>query len=565
MKANIIKKAVIFTLTLLLILPTSCFVISADSAASFKVDNVTGIKANDTFEVKVDYTGTSDLKISGIVMNLAFDSSKIAFSGSSEKINVKNMDGYTVNAKDGKLKFLWDSLSTVTLKKGNILKFSFQAKKGFSDTVITPSIETLYVFEGGNIREISVSSFGSGAITAGSASLSDVTNVINLINAIDDPVVLTPACNERITNAYNAYCKLNGSKRQLVTNYDKLAAAIKEYNRLSENNANNPVDQEVEKFKTDYAYALSRTKSNVTTEKTADGKFKDIEALKEAVAAAEKLSVQAQVKLSKEKNTMKSVLSYLNNQVKEEQEQIEKEELEKKQRAAAEEAVKEYLSQPFKWTFDLTVDSVQTSDETGVRNAYNTLGDYEINKYAVEMLKDYRTLLESLIKRIEALKLIENPEQASEIKAADEFKDNFSYVLGLTPETVTKDDEVDINIANYVYEMLDDSVKAHLTAEGELLASLLDAVSSLPDEDASADDTEEPDTDTSDGDTESPIEQVIKYIKNAGKYTVKFINREMSKTVWVMLGAIGLLSINLGCCYGFYCRAKKRKMEKEEA
>lgn len=262
---------------------------------------------------------------------------------------------------------------------------------------------------------------------------------------------------------------------------------------------------------------------------------------------------------------MKSVLSYLNNQVKEEQEQIEKEELEKKQRAAAEEAVKEYLSQPFKWTFDLTVDTVQTSDETGVRNAYNTLGDYEINKYAVEMLKDYRTLLELLIKRIEALKLIENPEQAAEIKAADEFKDNFSYVLGLTPETVTKDDEVDINIANYAYEMLDDSVKAHLTAEGELLASLLDAVSSLPDEDASADDTEEPDTDTSDGDTESPIEQVIKYIKNAGKYTVKFINREMSKTVWVMLGAIGLLSINLGCCYGFYRRAKKRKSKKEEA
>lgn len=565
MKANIIKKAVIFTLTLLLILPISCFVISADSAASFKVDNVTGIKANDTFEVKVDYTGTSDLKISGIVMNLAFDSSKIAFSGSSEKVNVKNMDGYTVNAKDGKLKFLWDSLSTVTLKNGNILKFSFQAKKGFSDTVITPSIETLYVFENGNIKEIPVSSFSSGSLTAGSASLKDVTNVINLINAIDDPVVLTDPCNERITNAYNAYCKLSGEKRQLVTNYDKLAAAIKEYNRLSENNANNPVDREVEKFKSDYAYALSRTKSNVTTEKTADGKFKDIEALKEAVAAAENLSVQAQVKLSKEKNTMKSVLSYLNNQVKEEQEQIEKEELEKKQRAAAEEAVKEYLSQPFKWTFDLTVDTVQTSDETGVRNAYNTLGDYEINKYAVEMLKDYRTLLESLIKRIEALKLIENPEQAAEIKAADAFKDNFSYVLGLTPETVAKDDEVDINIANYAYEMLDDSVKAHLTAEGELLASLLDAVSSLPDEDASADDTEEPDTDTSDGDTESPIEQVIKYIKNAGKYTVKFINREMSKTVWVMLGAIGLLSINLGCCYGFYRRAKKRKIKKEEA
>ena len=564
MKANIIKKAVIFTLMLLLILPISCFVSFADSAVSFKVENVTGIKANDTFEVKVDYTGTSDLKISGIVMNLAFDSSKIAFSGSSEKVNVKNMDGYTVNAKDGKLKFLWDSLSTVTLKKGNILKFSFQAKKGFLDTVITPSIETLYVFESGNIREISVSSFGSGAITAGSASLSVVTNVINLINAIDDPVVLTPACNERITNAYNAYCKLNGSKRQLVTNYDKLAAAIKEYNRLSENNANNPVDREVEKFKSDYAYALSRTKSNVTTEKTADGKFKDIEALKEAIAAAEKLSVQAQVKLSKEKNTMKSVLSYLNNQVKEEQEQIEKEELEKKQRAAAEEAVKEYISQPFKWTFDLTVDSVQTSDETGVRNAYNTLGDYEINKYAVEMLKDYRTLLESLIKKIEALKLAENPGQSAEIKAADAFKDNFSYVLGLTPETVAKDDEVDINIANYAYEMLEDGVKAYLKAEGGLLASLMEAVSALPDENDS-DGAEDTDNDNSADDTESPVKQVIKYIKNAGKYTVKFINREMSKTVWVMLGAIGLLSINLGCCYGFYRRAKKRKIKKEEA
>ena len=114
------------------------------------------------------------------------------------------------------------------------------------------------------------------------------------------------------------------------------------------------------------------------------------------------------------------------------------------------------------------------------------------------------------------------------------------------------------------YEMLEDGVKAYLKAEGGLLASLMEAVSALPDENDS-DGAEDTDNDNSADDTESPVKQVIKYIKNAGKYTVKFINREMSKTVWVMLGAIGLLSINLGCCYGFYRRAKKRKIKKEEA
>lgn len=565
MKTKLLKRTVIFILTLLFCIPMCCFTGFADSAVSFKVQDVSGIKANNMFDVKVNYNGTSDLKISGIVLNLSYDNSKIAYSGSSEKINVKNMSGYTVNDKNGKIKFLWDSLGTVTLKQGTILTFSFQAKKTFSDTVITPTVEMLYVFEGKNIKDIGVTSVTPGALTAESGtSLADVKNVIALIEAIDNPVVLTPACNERINSAYNAYCALNGTKRQLVTNYDKLAAAIKEYNRLSEADADSPVNSEVEKFRQDYAYALSRTKLNVTTDKNADGNFKDVVALEEAIAAAEKLSVGAQVKIAGEKNTMKSVLSFLKNLVKQEQEEKDKEELEKKQRAAAEEAVNDYLSQPFKWVFDLTVDTVQTDDETGVRNAYSTLGDYEINKYAVEMLSSKKALLEELIKRIEELKASKEPEKAAEIKAADAFKDNFSYVLSLTPETVTKDDEIDINIANYAYEMLDDSVKAYLTAEGELISSLMDAVSSLPDEDGEDDgdddtDIEAPDTDSSEDDPKNPIQQVIKHIKDAGKYTVKFINREMSKTVWVLLGAIGVLCINLGCLYGFYRHALKKE------
>ena len=415
------------------------------------------------------------------------------------------------------------------------------------------------------MKDIAAGTMTGGSITGG--AVNNVNAVIAAINAIGN-VVYTEACNERIISAWNKYTALSGSEKLLVTNYSTLANAIKEYNRLREQSGNDPVNAEVEKYKQDHSYALSRTKLNVTTDKNADGSFKDVVALETAITEMEKLSVQAQAKLMPQKNTLKSVLAFLKEQIKDELEEQERAELEKKQRAAAEEAVNDYLSQPFKWVFDLTPETVKTADETGVRNALSALGDYEINKYAVEMLADKKDLLEKLIKKIEELKISQNPEKDAEIKAADAFKDNFSYVLSLTPETVTRDDEIDVNIANYAYEMLDDGVKALLQNEGQLLSSLMDAIAELPQDESDSDENSDGDTiaeidEKDDGDSAGGVKEIIKRIKDSAKYTVKFVTRNMSNIIWVMLAVIGVLLINFGFCYGFYRRALKHPIDKE--
>ncbi len=566
MKTRIFKKIFAVILTLIIILPIVAITSFADASVSLLVEDVGGVKANDSFQVSVKYTGSAAVQISGISLAISYDESKVAFSGNSEKIFVKNMDGYTISNKNGKVKLIWDSLDKVTLTTGKLFQFTFAAKSAFSDTVITPSVEMLYVFEGNAMKDIAAGTMTGGSITAN--AVNNVNAVIAAINAIDNPVVYTEACNERIISAWNKYTALSGSEKLLVTNYSTLANAIKEYNRLREQSGNDPVNAEVEKYKQDHSYALSRTKLNVTTDKNADGSFKDVVALETAITEMEKLSVQAQAKLMPQKNTLKSVLAFLKEQIKDELEEQERAELEKKQRAAAEEAVNDYLSQPFKWVFDLTPETVKTADETGVRNALSALGDYEINKYAVEMLADKKDLLERLTKKIEELKISQNPEKAAEIKAADAFKDNFSYVLSLTPETVTRDDEIDVNIANYAYEMLDDGVKALLQNEGQLLSSLMDAIAELPQDDSDSDEDSDGDTiveidEKDDGDSTGGVKEIIKRIKDSAKYTVKFVTRNMSNIIWVMLAVIGVLLINFGFCYGFYRRALKHPIDKE--
>lgn len=567
MRTGIFKKIFAVILTLTVILPIVAITSFADTSVSLSVEDVGGVKANDAFQVSVKYTGSAAVQISGISLVIAYDESKVAFSGNSEKIFVKNMDGCTISNKNGKVRLIWDSLDKVTLTSGKLFQFTFAAKSSFSDTVITPSVEMLYVFEGNAMKDIAVGTMTGGSITGN--AVNNVNAVIAAINAIDNPVVYTDACNERIISAWNKYTALSGSEKPLVTNYSTLANAIKEYNRLREQSGNDSVNAEVEKYKQEHSYALSRTKLNVTTDKNADGSFKDVVALETAITEMEKLSVQAQAKLMPQKNTLKSVLAFLKAQIKDELEEQERAELEKKQRAAAEEAVNDFLSQPFKWVFDLTPETVKTGDETGVRNALSALGDYEINKYAVEMLADKKELLEKLIKKIEELKISQNPEKAAEIKAADAFKDNFSYVLSLTPETVTRDDEIDVNIANYAYEMLDDGVKALLQNEGQLLSSLMDAIAELPqddtdsDEDSDGDTAAEIDENDNSGDSEGGVKEIIKRIKDSAKYTVKFVTRNMSNIIWVMLAVIGVLLINFGFCYGFYRRALKHPIDKE--
>ena len=420
---------------------------------------------------------------------------------------------------------------------------------------INGNVEMLYVIEKHDIKDIDVGNILPGTVSA--ISSARAKKVEMEIDQIDNPVVLTNDCNTKIVKAWNSYCALTGAEKLLVKNYETLVAAMKKYAELQRNSENDPVSAEVNEFTNKYSYALALTKLTATTEKDSNGNYKDIEALNTAIRALEGLSVQAQVILMPNKNTMKSVLYYLQEQIKEELEEAEAAERERKQREAAKEAVEDFLNQPYKWVLDLTVDKVTTDDETGVRTALSGLESAEINKYAIEMLAEKKKLLQDLLKKILELKINAEPEKAEAIISAEEFKNRFSSVLSLTPDSVTRDDEVDVNIANYAYELLSADAKLYLEKEGKLLASLMDAIASLPSDETENERHEEQDNDSnSAGNISETVKEVIKRIADNSQYSVKILERNMSNIVWVLLVAIGILSLNLIVCYGFYNKAK---------
>ena len=538
-----------------IILLTSIISVSATSDVQFSVSNVTDVLQNSNFNVDVNYNGKEPLKINGIFLRLSFDKSKVTCSPSSEKMFVDGMSDCITNVIDGEMIFMWESVNSVTLRPGKILQFTFQATQAFSETKIVPIVEMLYVIEKHDIKDIDVGNTLPGIISA--ISSARAKKVEMEIDQIDNPVVLTNDCNTKIVKAWNSYCALTGAEKLLVKNYETLVAAMKKYAELQRNSENDPVSAEVNEFTNKYSYALALTKLTATTEKDSNGNYKDIEALNTAIRALEGLSVQAQVILMPNKNTMKSVLYYLQEQIKEELEEAEAAERERKQREAAKEAVEDFLNQPYKWVLDLTVDKVTTDDETGVRTALSGLESAEINKYAIEMLAEKKKLLQDLLKKILELKINAEPEKAEAIISAEEFKNRFSSVLSLTPDSVTRDDEVDVNIANYAYELLSADAKLYLEKEGKLLASLMDAIASLPSDETENERHEEQDNDSnSAGNISETVKEVIKRIADNSQYSVKILERNMSNIVWVLLAAIGILSLNLIVCYGFYNKAK---------
>ena len=560
MKRRLFKRLISGLLSVLILSALVYVQVGAAPVAEFKLSaSKTYIKANESFDIKVKLSNADDLKLNGLTLALKYDKNVISYSNKSAKALVDGMDEFTAHNSNGTVIFTWDSLENAVIPAGNsdIIKFSFQALSDFSATSVTMQVNSLYYLNGNKITDIQCT-VGS-ALSLNQLVSSAVQSVINRINAIPQPVTYTPDCGAKITAAWNEYCALPAQSKTAVTNYNVLVAAMKEYERLSAEQGTG--NTELDEYKRAHEYALSLTKLNATTDKDADGKFKDIEAIKIALSDMEKLSIATQAKLMTSKNTLKDVLQYLEKQVEDEIKQQEEEKRIEEQKQAAKEAVEDFKSQPFKWVFDLTVDTVKVTDETGVSNAMTALNSAEINKYAIEMLKEYRELLEALSKRIVELKVAENPEMAKEIIAAEDFKSKFSSILALTVDNVTKDDELDINIASYAFEMLDDGVKALLEAEGEHIAALLEKVSNLPDsEETDTDDNDAADTTEIEEHDESPsiIQKVINKIIGGKDYDVTIQNRNMSKFIWVMLIAIGALSINLGVCYGFYKYAEKK-------
>lgn len=515
---------------------------SATSIVSFTVEDVNNVASSNSVNVTVKINCDTPIILNGFSMYLDFAAEQIEYVNGSAKSKISGIEDPTTHCSGERLYYAWESDEAVTVSTGNFAIFTFNTADDFSLAEVSLTVDSMYYtsFSGGKLtfHNIDFSSTASGTLSASAADTS-VQNVIQLIDSIG-AVAYTEASKQKIDIAYNAYLNLSLSQRKNVTNYNDLVQAIKIYDELKQAASDNASDAEVEKFLSDHASVLALSLNNVS--------LNDLKPIEDALSNLKALSVVAQSRLARQKYQLNALLEKAKKLSSAKDEENKQQQLEEEAKKLAE----EFRNNMYSWTLKLTPETVTTDDEIGVRAMLDELdGIAVMSDLAYEMLSPEKQLLESLIKRIEELLILENPEDAEYIKEANRFKNNYSYILNLDPASVTADDELYITVAYEVYNMLNDKTKSYLTAESQILEKLLAAVENLPSEESESESEI----------VEVPIEtEKIVYREASGKdYLIQFSNKKLSRTVWIMIILAVAACLNTAVIY-VYSLCYKRKI-----
>lgn len=194
-----------------------------------------------------------------------------------------------------------------------------------------------------------------------------------------------------------------------------------------------------------------------------------------------------------------------------------------------------------------------------------------LNLYVSSELQEEKALLEGLLEICKRNGAEENLTD-TEI-AVKRFNNTFSYILGLTENTVTADDLTDIRIAVGVYETMTDEAKEKLKDAYSLLEKLLSKADELFRADEEERKAEESKSDSSgekssveyiyvDSNGDGVKERLI--IKRAAVNVSQEIvmnNRSIGMVSVIFLIAFAVITVNfvlLLCYYKFFFRRKRK-------
>lgn len=526
--------SVLFLLTVIYI-PVSAL---NENEAVFSLSGASGVKKGDTVVVEISVNAGSGTKINGMDFSLLFESEYISYINGSAKLNVNTDNSPTVSVLNNRLNLAWDSGTSVPLASGKFASFSFKVENISKELEIKLNFGSCYAIKIVSGRVVYTDIATSVTNTAMIKGKNEDAAVNAVIAAIDGIGEVTAGSKSQLNLIYNAYKKLSQAQKQKVTNYDKLAEAIRKCDELIKQEENDPVTNEIKYYKIKYSEALNLRVSTVGPN--------DVGKLTEALEAMKKLSSHAQVELLRTKYLLDSVLA----KAKELKSEEDKKSNEEKLRAEAVALANEYRNGIYKWVFALTTDTVRIVDGEGVNLAYEELMNIEIiNDIAFRLLAPEKELLESLKKRIDELKLIQNPELSAAIAKANDFREKFGFLFTLKDDEVTYDEKIDIYIAYELLNSYDDDVKELLSSELERLEQLMSIVGDL-----------EPDEVK---EVENVVNEITKIkivhdTQGLENLKVDLNSRKMSLTAYILMGLCALSAILLGVLRYAYYKLRKR-------
>lgn len=544
----------------------SLFTVTVSAASGAKIDAVvskTAVKAGEQvkFNVYLEYTG----EINALNLKVTFNKNDFTYTEGSASILSKKFNDATVGTgKANELCFIWEGAESEKINtKEYVFGFSLTAADkdtGGSDVKIELSelYRSAIVNRKFTDTDIPITQREARKTILFSDSMSGIKAVEDKINNIGT-VKYNDVTKNRIQIANNAYAALTVAEKRLVSNYQVLLDAIKQYELLKNQSfTDDEIEAAVKKFKTDYASVLNASSADVIE---MPNRLEVIETAKKALEDFEELPIGAQSKLISQRTKLRKLISDVQAALSDEEKEQERlEEIRRLKEEAKE--IADRFKESYKYVLELTTDSVTILDDELVEDASKALQRSCIgNDYVIDYLKDEETLLNALRKRISEIKSEMNPELEGPYKEVYEFRTTFAYILALKPEELTYDDKLDVYLADAIYSTLSKEAQNMLTSERKLLDKFLNL---MPELEAAYQEQIE-----NSGETEViteyiPGETIIKTIeaskantatifKNAGNdILLKLTNRKTGSLTYIIMILTGISVIWFAGMFVFY-------------
>lgn len=476
----------------------------------------------DTIEIPVKLHSDSAIKLGGLKIVISYGSN-VSYVQGSEKtiISAMKKEGDTTlgnSEANHRVTFMWTSTNVITLSNDVVcVKPSFKVKENAATKFeIKLKIEEAYTYEGTTFRDLQVPN-PEVTIKVSIGNASAIKGVEDLINAIGT-VTYTDECLDKIMKAASAYSTLTNSQKEKVSNYEKLSAAMLEYERLRIEAEDKETGAEISAFIEANEKALNLTVDTV--------KMSDEEIVLKALEDFEALSTDAQSKIYSYKRTLNHVSKKIETLKLEEEARKKAEEKEAKQRKEAK-GYAEAFKEEFQYFLELKPENLVKDHYTGLDSAVAKLNMLSgLNPYVDEYLKAEKIIINNLHQKVQ--ELMKQEDSATEDNSsnaeldADNFRTSFAYVLSLTEDTITVDDLLELRVAEAVYYELDAEVQNLLQEEFEIITNLLSLIDELPDADA---------------DGEHGVAPIIQQTSGGflDNLTMRFNGRQMGAIVWILL------------------------------
>lgn len=459
------------------------------------VTDKTTLSPGDTATVTLKIKLSAEESINGMNFELNYDQNVFKFLEGSTVIRNSSLKDATTYHKTGKLTFVW--LSGGQNKFGTefeivSIKLTVKDDVTAETAKITGLIKELYQMKGSPIKayNFTYSSSPAESIISVSGNEGPVSNTIKLIDAIGT-VEYTKECKNKIQKASEAYSALNAEQKSQVTNYSVLLKAAQDYRKLQNQALSDAeIAAQVKKFKQDHKEALDLNMAKI---EAAEDKMALLNKVTAALEAYDALPTGAQAQLVSQRTTLKIYSSKLKEILKSQLEEEERRRQEEEYKKEAAEYVEKFRKEN-KFTLERKLSEVLVLDESVILNTNSQLQALlsidGVGVYINEATKSEQAHIKALLDRITELKAAENPEIADEIKKAQAFKEQFSYVLSLKADNLTYDDVFEVQLAYMVLDMIDAKVKDLLKSETELINALYQKSLTLSPSDDDSDNNE---------------------------------------------------------------------------